>query len=344
MGHDSTQRARCYSPDCIEWSTWTSWSNCNAQRERQCRLKGTTKIAKGCSGKSIEKERCNDCKAIWTEWSSWGGCSATCGSSHQVRKRVCVLQYTVHPSNKCNGKSTEVKVCSDPACPTWASWNNWSACTKSCGTDSTRTRSRKCIFNGNPIASTSCSPGGPSETVNCNKAGCPVWTTWGAWGSCSATCGSGINRNRHRQCVISGTTQLTTGCSGSATSVGQCTWLKGCPVWTSWGTWGPCSASCGTTGVTRTRHRQCVHQGTTTSTSGCLGLTSNVTPCPARLCKYIVYIFYMYTICLIIQSRSFYYIYSLYMPLECADLEARRYHRGSIMLFPFIEKYAFLPF
>ena len=289
LGNDSTQRARCYSQECIEWSTWTEWSSCTTQRQRHCQLKGTNKIAKDCIGDNVQKERCNECTPVWTNWSSWGACSASCGSSSkQTRQRKCILKYTVYPSIKCVGEDTNVRSCTRPACPTWGSWSGWSSCSLTCGSSSARTRSRQCIFDGKPVASPLC-PGSSSQAESCRKPGCPTWSNWGGWGACSVSCvsaGSGsINRSRNRRCVIAGTNTLTTGCPGSSTEVGACALLRGCPVWTSWGPWSPCSATCGLVGVTRTRHRQCILYGSNNvQTTGCTGDSSSSTPCSV-LCK-----------------------------------------------------------
>eukprot|EP00111_Clytia_hemisphaerica_P005131 TCONS_00014774-protein len=145
--HDVTQRARCFDPICIEWGDWSEWASCNTNRKIICKLKGSDKAARGCTGKSIEVKECNDCTPVWTKWSSWSSCSASCGDrSSRFRKRICVLKYTKYPSHKCKGESFESKDCKVPACPSWGLWGKWGSCSKTCGRDSIQSRSRNCLF------------------------------------------------------------------------------------------------------------------------------------------------------------------------------------------------------
>ncbi|XP_066916608.1 properdin-like [Clytia hemisphaerica] len=146
-------------------------------------------------------------------------------------------------------------------------------------------RSRNCLFKGVATSANSC-PGNPNEHRKCGKQGCAVWSEWSEWGICSATCNNGqpINRQRHRTCVIDGTNTQTTGCNGHKTETVDCPLIKGCPVWTSWGPWGECSATCGMLAVTRNRYRRCVHMGSNTSTIGCNGASIETKNCSPVLC------------------------------------------------------------
>ncbi|XP_065940711.1 coadhesin isoform X3 [Magallana gigas] len=97
------------------------------------------------------------------------------------------------------------------------------------------------------------------------------WSTWGAWGHCSVTCGTGTKVS-HRTCSHGS-------CDGSSTKTTSChPTPHTCPPvdghWTAWGHWGSCSATCE---GTRTRTRVChppEHggapcRGDTVETSGC---------------------------------------------------------------------------
>jgi len=48
---------------------------------------------------------------------------------------------------------------------------------------------------------------------------CPVWSVWGQWGSCSATCGAGIRR-RARSCIKSVESGVV--CDGESDNYGEC--------------------------------------------------------------------------------------------------------------------------
>ena len=148
---------------------------------------GSNKVARGCTGKNLEVKECNDCTPVWTKWSSCSSCSASCDQAKRSRKRICVLKYTKHPSDKCVGESIEVQDCKVPACPTWGSWGKWGSCSKTCGRDSIQSRSRNCLFKGVVTSADRC-PGSPTQHQNCKKQGCPVWSKWSGWGACSGTC------------------------------------------------------------------------------------------------------------------------------------------------------------
>ena len=48
---------------------------------------------------------------------------------------------------------------------------------------------------------------------------CPVWSAWGVWGKCSATCGAGI-RTHMRTCINGALGDL--GCNGPEEEEGPC--------------------------------------------------------------------------------------------------------------------------
>lgn len=86
-----------------------------------------------------------------------------------------------------------------------------------------------------------------SETQSCNTAACPVncaWTTWSAWGTCSASCGGGTQtRTRSQDPPASGG---GADCVGASSESQACN-TDGCPVdcvWGEWSSWGACSVEC----------------------------------------------------------------------------------------------------
>ena len=90
----------------------------------------------------------------------------------------------------------------------------------------------------------------------CNTQECArSWTLWSSWSACSVTCGSG-SQYRRRECNLNKTmTDDGHDCDGNAETIRVCQ-MGGCPYYTQWADWSPCSATCGEFSE-RTRAREC---------------------------------------------------------------------------------------
>lgn len=117
-----------------------------------------------------------------------------------------------------------------PDC-TFGEWEQWSACSKTCGTG-TRKRSRRVTSQGKETCCT-------EEGEICNVEGCPTTTPsptgpppgppckvgdWTDWGACSETCGWGM-RNRSRELISAGSSDDPECCAEEGV---QCK-IKDCP-------------------------------------------------------------------------------------------------------------------
>jgi len=146
-------------------------------------------------GVAVKTEACNvapcpvDC--IAEAWSEWSTCTKSCGRGKRRRSRK-VLRNTQHGGMECPALKEEAG-CNVFLCPidcTISSWGAYGACSKSCG-HGLITRSRSIVTM--PQAE-----GIPCQVLkehkDCNTHICPVeceLTLWGAWSTCSATCGKG---------------------------------------------------------------------------------------------------------------------------------------------------------
>ncbi|KAG8508993.1 LOW QUALITY PROTEIN: SCO-spondin, partial [Galemys pyrenaicus] len=86
------------------------------------------------------------------------------------------------------------------------------------------------------------------------EQGCGVWGPWSPWGSCSWTCGPGV-QGRRRLCSPPSLPVLKR-CLGPEHQTQAC-FAAACPVdgeWSPWSPWSPCSESCP---GTSTRERRC---------------------------------------------------------------------------------------
>nr|CAB3266610.1 SCO-spondin [Phallusia mammillata] len=105
-----------------------------------------------------------------------------------------------------------------------------------------------------------------------DEAGCSTWNEWGNWGSCSQTCGSGVQQ-RNRTCspgrdeqghVISGDVDPLKGqCQGRGSATRPC-FTEVCQnkthTLTEWSLWTSCDVTCG--GGLSSRWRSCADRST----------------------------------------------------------------------------------
>ena len=200
-------------------------------------------------------------------WSEWSQCSVTCGGGKQRRNRECGLPKTrSNQNNPCQAPLSEEQNCNDKNCPILTPWTDWSDCSKTCG-GGYRKKTRECKEKLNPFYDVYDNPcKSPLEVVEeCNKYKCPMWSEWGEWTECSATCGGG-KRRKFRQCVDhQGGLVDSSNCPGEETMSKTCN-TQECPKWTDWTKWTECSATCG--GGSRSKVRECIVSEPTDQRSG----------------------------------------------------------------------------
>ncbi|XP_052282757.1 coadhesin-like isoform X1 [Dreissena polymorpha] len=203
------------------WSVWSAWGVCDVTcgngtmtRSRQCNNPTPLNGGEDCQGPSQNNGECilNRCPTHggWSAWNEWGSCSVTCGVGLRRRDRVCDNPWPSSDGNHCFGDNINYEICSKPVCATWTDWGSWSSCSNTCGYG-LKERYRNCSGTFEPW---DFCVGSDVQNVMC-KTSCNEnrsWSTWGAWGSCSNTCGSGL-RKRTRSCV--GSTDLINLCIGT---------------------------------------------------------------------------------------------------------------------------------
>ncbi|XP_065682807.1 SCO-spondin isoform X2 [Hydra vulgaris] len=287
--------------DLTQWSTWSSCSqSCQISsvvptmsRNRNC-LNPT--FGGNCQGQSLsDVMSCNAgvvCPGQLTDWTSWSQCPATCQQAvgqfnMQYRSRQCVNTTT----GNCGGASLndQVVCVRDVPCPgILGQWSTWSTCSESCRSNlliaPSQTRTRTCT-----TATLGANCGGASlvESLTCNaNVGCPgVWTSWGPFTDCSASCQSTGNiiptQSRQRFCVNN---TLDGPCpsdnNGDKIQTVQCNVGVICPVrgtWGAWGDWSSCSASCDAGLIQRSR--ACSVPYPIGAGDDCIGNTTQTLPC-----------------------------------------------------------------
>ena len=216
---------------------------------------------------------CYSIDGKYESWESWGSCSISCLETGgelgvKYRRRRCTRPLyggkECDPAGKeesepCAGNGTGITLC--PVDGTWQRWNNWTACSVTCGGGGTRTRTRFC--NEPQHGGKYCEGVNLQQEPCTNSKPCPVdgyWSDYTGWGTCSKTCGGGT-MTRTRIC----TPPLHDGaeCVGSAVDTSDCSMQPCLPpgVWLGeWTPWGGCvwirkvfGPPCGQGRRTRTR-------------------------------------------------------------------------------------------
>ncbi|XP_060607886.1 thrombospondin-2-like [Ruditapes philippinarum] len=167
----------------------------------------------------------------------------------------------------------------------WASWHAWSSCDVTCG-DGHQSRKRTCTEPVPTGGGHNCQ-GHPDETQMCTLQPCPVhghWSTWSSWGSCSTTCGIGMQR-RDRTCSNPYPARFGDHCYGDSRDDRLCVDAV-CPVtdggWSAWTSWTACTASCG--GGIKSHFRDCNNPMPSAGGRLCTGLQHDVTACNQMNC------------------------------------------------------------
>uniref|UniRef100_A0A3B4ZIA7 Spondin-like TSP1 domain-containing protein n=1 Tax=Stegastes partitus TaxID=144197 RepID=A0A3B4ZIA7_9TELE len=165
-------------------------------------------------------------------------------------------------------------------------WGPWSPCSLSCGGLGLKTRSRGCT-NPAPVHGGRDCQGPRQETTYCQR-NCS-WTEWGAWGSCSRSCGVG-QQQRIRTFLIPGTNG-----SWCEDILGGNLEHRFCNIkflaeflsptlhcWSRWSPWSRCDKRCG--GGRSIRTRSCSSPPPKNGGKKCEGEKNQVKPCNTKPC------------------------------------------------------------
>ncbi|XP_069105026.1 SCO-spondin-like isoform X1 [Argopecten irradians] len=299
----------CAKPPPIDgaWASWESWATCSVScksasggatsgtttRTRPCSNPAPKYDGKQCPGSGSESKSCtpsNYCPIHggYSSWGRWGGCSVTCASGTQTRTRSCNSPTPQYGGNSCSGSSSDTKSCTMSACPidgNWANWGSWTSCTRTCG-GGTKSRSRSCSNPARAHGGRDCAGSG-SDSTACNTQSCAVhgqWASWGGYGGCSRTCGGG-EKVRTRTCTNPAPAHGGNDCPNSNRDSASCN-TNACPIdgsWSSWGSYGTCSVTCG--GGTMSRSRSCTNPrpqygGASCGSADTSSATCNTHNCP----------------------------------------------------------------
>jgi hypothetical protein len=274
--------------DCVmsSWSTWTSCTKTcgsgNTQRTKQI----STQPQDGgvaCTA-DFESKACNvqlcpiDC--VEEGWGDWSACTTTCGGGQQIRNNPIKIQ-AANNGKACSWQRQQTQVCNDFPCAidcVQSALTSWTECTATCG-GGTQFQSRTTTI-GARHGGIVCLPS--VVTRNCNEQECPIpckTTEFSDWSACSVQCGTGtMERTRQttqwpehggKECP---TMKLEATCEMAPCGID-------CTVG-DWGSWKPCTKSCG--GGTSTRMRSTTQEAADEGTQ-CPSL-AEIVPCNVETC------------------------------------------------------------
>ncbi|KAM4676040.1 A disintegrin and metalloproteinase with thrombospondin motifs 20 [Discoglossus pictus] len=216
--------------------------------------------------KPPHREVCHgDCLLSSWHYTEWSQCSRSCGRGVQSREAYCMNNFGHRLSDReCNEHHRVVaQACSEHPCPVWST-SEWSECLVTCG-KGTKRRQVSCQLNDEQLKDNYCDPHNKPEFVrSCELQECASWQV-GPWGPCTVTCGHGYQL-RSVRCITGsyGATLDERECNAASrpTDSQDCE-MPSCPKTsfvittsppidqrhkhTQWryGSWTPCSASCG---------------------------------------------------------------------------------------------------
>ncbi|XP_060593871.1 adhesion G protein-coupled receptor B2-like [Ruditapes philippinarum] len=164
----------------------------------------------------------------------------------------------------------------------WSDWTSWSSCSATCG-GGIRSQTRSCS-NPSPSSYGQYCVGSNDRVESCAKNNCVHggWSDWSNWGSCSVTCGMGLQR-RTRTCSNPPPILAGNHCFGDRSETQLCM-PSPCANggWSDWTSWSSCSATCG--GGIRTQTRSCSNPSPSPYGHYCVGSNDRVESCANNVC------------------------------------------------------------
>lgn len=159
LGDPRPAGCRIDEPVDCEMGVWTRWSSCTAhcdggvQRRTRVVVQRASHGGRGCLAALSEVNECNrhlctggsgpiDCEV--GQWEEWGLCNKCDGERTRFRN---ILRYASNGGRTCDQMSIrEVdkcpRSCNGNLYCTWASWEDWGDCSKTCGRGGKRRRRR----------------------------------------------------------------------------------------------------------------------------------------------------------------------------------------------------------
>ncbi|XP_053880611.1 A disintegrin and metalloproteinase with thrombospondin motifs 20 isoform X2 [Malaclemys terrapin pileata] len=211
------------------------------------------------------REPCHgDCLLTSWHYTEWSECSRSCERGIRTREAFCMNNFGRRLADRECHELPRILTqnCNEFLCPNWAT-SDWSECPVTCG-KGMRHRQVWCHLNDEKLRENFCNPNSRPESVrSCELHECASWQV-GPWGSCAVTCGRGYQMRAvkcvtgtygviledDRECNAATRPRDSQDCEMPPCPETTKLWTTSLPVIgkvTQWryGSWTPCSASCG---------------------------------------------------------------------------------------------------